>query len=237
MKNEAVVKVNRFGKVGTIIAKILRIVMMIGAIGILVGAIVLAVIPKNIVKIRSDKKLSVTIDTSVIESMSEEEKQQWLDKQYVKATADAAALEINDEKFVIVDTSIEGDNLLMDAEVEGAEYNAHTIIPYLLLVILGIVATIVIVVFAQKLCESFRDCETPFSDVVIKRMKNLSIALIPWAVINGICESSLSAFVNGSDSITLGLDLGTALVVLIIIALTFVFKYGAELQRQSDETL
>ena len=39
------------------------------------------------------------------------------------------------------------------------------------------------------------------------------------------------------NALVLGIDLKMVFVILVILALTFIFKYGAILQQESDETL
>jgi len=38
-------------------------------------------------------------------------------------------------------------------------------------------------------------------------------------------------------AITFGIDFGVVLIILIVFALVYIFKYGAVLQQESDETL
>ena len=42
---------------------------------------------------------------------------------------------------------------------------------------------------------------------------------------------------SGGDVVIGGIDLSYVFVALVIIGLTFVFKYGAMLQKESDEIL
>ncbi|MDE6087635.1 MAG: hypothetical protein K2G25_04550, partial [Oscillospiraceae bacterium] len=65
-------------------------------------------------------------------------------------------------------------------------------------------------------------CETPFEENVLKTMKNFGFALIPTGL---VCLS------DG------GISLTAIVLIIAIIIFTYIFKYGAELQKESDETV
>jgi hypothetical protein len=44
-------------------------------------------------------------------------------------------------------------------------------------------------------------------------------------------------FMSGAPKVTLSINLAVIFTVLVIFALAYIFKYGAVLQQESDETL
>ncbi len=104
-----------------------------------------------------------------------------------------------------------------------------------LAVLLGI--TQVTLYFIGFLCKAFRDCESPFEENVIKKMQHLAYALIPWTVASSLVEIVINNIIRGNKGIALSVDFGVILVVLLVFLLAYIFKYGAILQQESDETL
>ena len=101
--------------------------------------------------------------------------------------------------------------------------------------LLQMAVAIVTITFIIKLCKEFKTCETPFSNDVIKRMKQVGYSLIPWCFTYPTAEAAANFMV--SNNLNLSIDLGMIIMVLVVIALTHIFKYGAMLQQESDETL
>ena len=92
--------------------------------------------------------------------------------------------------------------------------------------------------FVGALCKAFRYCESPFEENVIKKMQNLAISLIPWTIISAIADSFATSLLDaGSFEFGIGVDMNVVLVIILIFGLVYIFKYGAVLQRESDETL
>ena len=68
-------------------------------------------------------------------------------------------------------------------------------------------------------------------------MQNLAYALIPWTVVTTISNSISDSVMNHKISLNFTLDLGVVLIGLVVLVLVHIFKYGAVLQQESDETL
>jgi len=79
------------------------------------------------------------------------------------------------------------------------------------------------VAFAVRLCKSLEKCDSPFEENVIRKMKEFTLSLLPWGI---------ASVIIGGVSAT-----GIAFVIVIVILVFSIFRYGAELQRESDETL
>ena len=78
MKNEAIVKINKMGKVGQIIARIVNIFMVIGMVAVIAAMIFFMVTPKDLVtfQISGMVDLSVNID-SLGQKFTEENKEEF----------------------------------------------------------------------------------------------------------------------------------------------------------------
>ncbi len=72
---------------------------------------------------------------------------------------------------------------------------------------------------------------------VIKKMQYFAYSLVPWAVVSMISDSIRESILNNKLSVMFSIDLGVVLIVLVVLLLVHIFKYGAVLQQESDETL
>ena len=91
------------------------------------------------------------------------------------------------------------------------------------------------ITFIVKLCKEFKTCETPFSEGVIKRIKQVGFSLIPWCIMYPTAEAAANFMV--SNNLNISIDIGMIIMVLVVLALAYIFQYGAMLQQESDETL
>ena len=120
--------------------------------------------------------------------------------------------------------------------------------------ILSAPAMIIVLVFLKRIAEKFRYCETPFTDDIVRRMTVFAWVLLGYAFFAGLVGAATTflkdystmqqyetsfAFSDTITNTAVALLLPTAwhFSALIVLFLTLVFKHGAELQKESDETL
>ena len=119
------------------------------------------------------------------------------------------------------------------------------------------VGILVIFIFLKKVAEGFQFCDTPFDNNVIRRMSVLGWVLLGYAAIIAVTsavtacyEESLSLYgygdsFNGHALFSLIREGVIELIdmnewhfpALVVLFLTKIFRYGAQLQKESDETL
>lgn len=235
MKQEVVAKINKFGKVGEIIANICRIVVIMGVVVLLVaGIMLLAVMPKNMMNINVKTVMGLTFDAAAIgETFATEDVTEMEASLREEFNGNVTA---NGEELVISDVVVNGDVMEITAETDKVELlGKGKVVVFLIMQLLQMAVAIVTITFIIKLCKEFKTCETPFSNDVIKRMKQVGYSLIPWCFTYPTAEAAANFMV--SNNLNLSIDLGMIIMVLVVIALTHIFKYGAMLQQESDETL
>jgi hypothetical protein len=86
------------------------------------------------------------------------------------------------------------------------------------------------------LCKAFAKCNSPFDEEVIKKMRLFAISLIPWSVFS-MLGNYMIAYMSGSPKVNLSINIAVVFTIVVIFALTYIFRYGAVLQQESDETL
>lgn len=231
MKNEAISKINKFGRIGNIITLIGKIFVGICMVSILVGAVALFILPKDFLNVNLSTNVEMDFNVEGLSEKITDVRISELQTDLVTAAGE------DKEDYVVTNIEIDGYNVAITENEREIDLSIRNIAWLMILLDVGLAMIMVVLFFAASLCKAFRDCETPFEDVVIKKMQNLAFSLIPWVFVSSIVESVTESIKFNMISITLGIDLGVVLIILIVFALVYIFKYGAVLQQESDETL
>ncbi len=231
MKEQAIQKINKIGKVSSIITLVAKILVGIGLVASLIVAIICFVIPESMLKFNMDGEMTVEVDYSSLGlTMTEEEIEAAQEELDVEMISGGEEVEFSEVK-------ITEDKITMFGEVDAFSITMKDIAWIILLALVVLVMTFVTLFFVGSLCKAFRDCQSPFEENVTKKMQNLAISLIPWAIVSSVANSISNSLLNNKISINFTVDLGVILIVLIVFVLVYIFKYGAVLQQESDETL
>lgn len=231
MKEKAIKKINKLGKIGGIVALIARIFMIIGAVSLLVCGILFLVIPKDLMTITISGKMGMEFNFE--KYFDTDIDQEELDK----IIGDSGSIDIEDGKeYAVSDVVVEDGVVKVSAEADDISYSLRRLSGTMFAGAFSMAAWIVVLVFIEKLCKAFQKCESPFEDEVLLKLKNFSISMIPWAIVSTL-SGEIASLLSGGDIVIGGIDLTYVFIALVIIGLTFIFKYGAMLQKESDETL
>ncbi|MBQ9764623.1 MAG: DUF2975 domain-containing protein [Lachnospiraceae bacterium] len=231
MKNEVVSKINTVGKVGSIITLIVKILCGIGFAGAMIAGIFLLIMPKDFVSINIDATAGVIVDLaeigitpSLIGDLDIEEGER---------------LDLETGTYVYTTTDIEqdGTKISVSASAETVQIRMREFAWVSFLGALSVAMFFVVLLFVGKLCKAFAKCDNPFEENIIHRMKQLAISIIPMVVISWIVDAIGAFVMSGYTEFKMTFDFGSVLIVVVILVLTYVFKYGAVLQQESDETL
>lgn len=231
MKQEVVAKINKFGKIGEVIAQISRIFVILGAVILLAAGIFMLAVPKDLFTLDYYVGMDMQVDLDAVgETITEDD--------MAELEADAYTVTTSDTEMVIVD--LEADEEANTLNVKFASeptnmFNATKIVIFILLQLLLLVVNFITITFIVKLCKEFKTCETPFSAGVIKRIKQVGFSLIPWCIVYPTAEAATNFMV--SNNLNISIDIGMIIMVLVVLALAYIFQYGAMLQQESDETL
>lgn len=225
MKEEAIKKINKIGKISGIFALISKILVGMGLFLLLVGVVVCFMVPESFVKFGIGTEMDITVDMNSIEQNLSDADVEMLKKDMVVNVEAPAEVTIDNN---VIRVSEADENLTL---------TLRDIAWLLVVVTLGLVMTMITLCFISGLCKAFRDCSTPFEPNVIKKMQNFAYSLIPWALVSTVTQSVSNSLVSNKLDLTLSVDLGVIIVVLVVFLLVHIFKYGAVLQQESDETL
>ncbi len=224
MENKIKRKINTFGKVAKILTMIAIVCMLVAEGFLLVGGVIAAVVPKDSVKVDCESSTEVFVDTN-----------------YFGMDGDAFYVNMGGSKLYIGDLGddsydVKNQNgiLELNSSAQSKHYDLNTALVWIICQMAALAAIIVALYFFRSLMKQFMVCDTPFSDGVVNKMRAFAIALIPcMAVYHAV--GAVKNNVLGNDGST-GLIL-SVVFVLVIFVLTMIFKYGAELQKEHDETV
>lgn len=224
MENKIKRKINTFGRVAKILTMIVIVCLLVAEGFLLAGGVIAAVVPKDSVTVETDSRTEILVDTKFFGV--EEEK---------------LYLNVGGGKLYIAD--FDNDGFAIGNEKNGAQrsvnmqvrqYDMNTALWWIICEAAALAAVIVALYFFRALMKQFMVCDTPFSDSVVKKMRAFAIALIPCMVAyHAASAAKNSVLVNdGSPGLIL-----SVVFVLTIFVLTMIFKYGAELQKEHDDTV
>lgn len=234
MKEEAIKKINKIGKVSSVFALIGKILIGMSMVLLLLSAIVCFALPEEFMAITLDEKVGFVLDVSAFgETMTDEDAEE-MKKEFEEsfelevATGEKAQF----EEVIVTDGKLEAKGV-----VPTYSFTIRDLAWLLVVLALNITMVMVTLCFISALCKAFRDCQSPFEENVVKKMNNLAYSLIPWAVFSSITNSVANSLLQNKISLDFTVDLGVIMIVLVVFVLVYIFKYGAMLQQESDETL
>ncbi|MDE5582515.1 MAG: hypothetical protein K2J08_02255 [Ruminococcus sp.] len=218
MKNEITEKINRVGRIGRIIAKIMKGISLACAIVIFVCTlIVCCFLPSDSLKFdgTAQGRLSYSTDQRAIGFDDLENKH----KKFMGAELNIDFVETEDttqENINNIDISVTAEKFTeKQVKIYGGLFGFS--------IVLILVSIYVISMFAVKLCKALEVCKSPFEANVITAMKKLGYSFIPFGVMS---------IINNGISI-----LSVVTTVVVVLLFVYIFSYGAELQQESDETV
>lgn len=235
MKNDALEKIHKFGRIGLIVSRILLGISWVVLIVSFLFVVVLSFLPRGFFSQR-------TYSRNVLEvNLSDFDEELRIDQQKKEELVQNSELEVpnflGNDPYRLIDV-LEKDNVIQiigENHSGKLDYQDLSIVFFSLDV--GLILEIVILCYFKKFCSLFSVCETPFTEEVIETMRKLSVALIPLAVYYVIEDSVLQTILKGRLILSDQIDLTAVACILLIFLLISIFRYGAMLQKESDETL
>lgn len=217
MKNENVVKINKLGKVSRILIVIIMVVTMITMVCLPIVMAFMLIIPNDGVKINGEASVNIIVDReNVPDNVFKIEESDFNSKIFGTAL-----------KWIVKDKGVVNGEHLVTIEGGVKNLTGKQLKSIVIVACIGgeiiLISLYIALIFAKRLAKALETCRSPFEDEVLKRMKPFGIAFAVWGgavlVINGI-SGLLAVF-----------------AVIIVLLFISIFKYGAQLQQQSDDTV
>lgn len=232
-------KINTIAKIGRIVATIAAVFMILGAIAAAAGIGITASMPKEALQVEISGTADVTAKGEVLESIA-------------NAIIDSSKggkgeIKLGDSNVAVgdVEDSVPDDvtakktdkGLTLSVDGYKLDLTVKSVMTALIFTFLNTLCVIVVLFTVRALFKSIENSKTPFCDDVIKKMRAFGFSLIPLAVFNGTSENAWDSIKTVGANINLGVDFKIVFGILIVFMLAMIFTYGAQLQKQSDETL
>ncbi len=219
MKNENVAKINKLGKISRIFINIMRVIVVIGLVIVPIAGAMVMMIPNDSLKATGSGYAQIIVeDNKVLEEI--------VDLRFEETDFDAKFWGMS-VKCLVNEEKDADNNRVVSFEGEIKELSVKQI--KLMAIIsafaaeLFLVCVLIALSYAKKLAIALENCNSPFEEEVLRRMKGFGIALAVWA--------GIVLLLGGISGIA------AVFVVLIVLLFISIFKYGAQLQQESDETL
>lgn len=236
--NQAISKINKIGKAGSIVALIIKIFLIIGLIGCFIGFIAVMILPKNFVTFDMNGSADVAVDMSAFHvALPAEEIEQSVMEDIDSGRVYDASVSYGDADLAITDVQVDDSVIQMVAGGQIASFSMRDCAYAILAGMVYILMSFITVMFAGFLAKAFANCRSPFDTEVIRKMKHFAYSLIPWTVISCIVNACMSKIFSGNLEMNFSINFSYVFIVLVILALAYIFQYGAMLQKEADETL
>lgn len=236
MKNSSIKKINTAGLIGYIVSIILIVGTIAGMVGIGICTVGAIAVSNNDIKVKMATNINVNSTGNFLNTLNS-----FISIDGVKdlstLTEDAKdGIKINDNDISEISVKEENGGLIINAKTNEITISMKKIIIALISAFIFLGAVTVSLYMVKALMKSLKNCETPFAEEVIKNMTRFATSLVCVVVLNIIFSGFWSTLTSGL-SYKPSINLGSILLVAVIYILITVFKYGAKLQRESDETL
>lgn len=229
MKNSNMKAINGIGKACSIISRIAMIFCIIGSVFCLIGIGAVAAIPTDKINLSGNADATITVSVDDLD-MSGMKFNINGDKNGFSIDSTTDNISIDDDKVDFDGVwSMNIDNVSSDDESttfklsgDFSDFDKSAVKRKMIFSIIeafvSVTATAVMLFFAGRLFKALSKCETPFTEDIVKKTKFLGWAFVVYAVV-------------------IGVSLPVVISALAILMLAYVFAYGAQLQKESDETL
>ena len=213
-------KMKGLSKAIYIIAKILKVITIVGMVGIIIGMLAIGIVGST-VKVNNNQ-IKVVGETIDYERSKDEVtfKVTYKGKEYKETvTKDMDVLVLNRSlKFL-----------------EGRNTTTLVIIAEGVLIVAGGVLVVLILTLNEviRLFKNIHEGNTPFTDENIKRIRKIATYLIIGAVVKIFATGVGNVFIN--SSFNMNVDLSDILYILITFLIAYVFEYGYELELRKGD--
>ena len=225
MENSVKRKINVFGKVAKIFTMIIIVCLLVAEGFMLVGGIIVACVPKDSVTIDGVGAIDVNVNTEYF----------GLDGEQFYVNTGSGHLALGEISTGSLDVRNENGNLNVNGDFKNLHFDLNDGLKLIICGMIYVAAIVVALFFFRALMKQFMTCDSPFSEGVVRKMRNFAISLIPCTAVVMVMKSVIGSVF--SHNFNFDFDFIFAAFVLIIFVLTMIFKYGAELQKEHDETV
>ena len=225
-------KINGIGEAGNVISIILIVLNALACLALIAALVLFMLLPKDALTLGFKIDADATVGKSLIGPYLDDIDEKSLDDLNLSVS-------VGEAYSVDVNTSLEKteDGLVGGISTGRIAIPASRFGSGLLAALAKLVAALVVLIILNKLSREFKRCDSPFSDGVIRWMTIFAWVLLGASVFSQVAAGIATGVMLRGSGLRINLDLTTLFVTLIVLFLTMIFRYGAKLQREADETL
>lgn len=227
-------KIRKFGTIGYRFSKILMILSGVLLFISLLTTIFFSLIKRDAIVFRSSGQEIIEVNISgmpIKEEGLEERKQEIIDRGTTFPNMR------NDYEYRLTDIILDNDIVKIVGTTEEEAFDIQDISLMIFGVGVWLAIEMAVLYYVIKICKFLSICETPFHENMSMLLKNFNIALIVLTVYASFGDSLINSIAKGRFAVTMNIDMISILAVVMVFGLSVIFKYGAMLQQESDETL
>lgn len=230
MKEQTISKINSLGNVGFVLTVIAKVLIVIAMAACFAASIFFLAMPKDFLTLSISGNAKARINLSSVGKTLSEKEQADITKNF-----DGSGFELDNSTYEFSTVTADSDGFTAGGESGVLSLSFRKFAVLTIMGFLYSAAVFAALIFLGKLCTQLKNCRTPFEESVITSLTRFSWSLIPTAVLSIVSTGIYKGFFSGNYSFSL--DFTIVAAVLIVLALVQIFKYGAILQQESDETL
>ena len=249
MYNTAMKKINRFGKIGKQVITVLMVITVILTAAVAGFAGYLVSLPEDAVKMQVSADADLDVQEKLFgplwdsladgvayssEQMPDLENEALLPPEDIPLKVRLPIFDLEASTAVI---HSEAGRKLVHAETEPVQYETTDFAKLLWWCVLAAASGIAALFMMRSLFLCFEKCESPFCEQIVKRMRQFTFSLLPLAVLVSAADTAVESILYPKEGLNIYVEWGAFGAFLIALCLGTVFRYGAQLQQESDETL
>ena len=254
MNEKTLAKVNRFGKIGKLVMTLLLIAALILTALTGAAAIYTAMLPKDVVTVTVTNHAEFKIDDAFFPSVWEmlndsttyatdsDPSSAWKDD------ADGILLPPEDtelntrlhffhQTYSTATVHTDVNKTTIDTASSPAKYHSSDLTALLLFSALFTASVAAALLMLRKLFQTLSVCASPFCMEFVSRLRSFGFSLLPVAAFASVGETLAVRFLSAGKTNGISIQWGVLIAFAVTMCLVTVFRYGVQLQKESDETL
>lgn len=257
MNTKTLAKVNRFGKIGKAVMTVLLAFAIIITVILGAAAVYTATLPKDCFKITVTSNAEFKVDESIFSSVwsmlsegfsgaSDKDPSDMLkdgkkvDSGEILPPEDTelkTELNFFDQSYSSATVRSAKDKKIIDAKSSPAEYRFADLVTLLAFTALFTASVAVSLLMLQRLFKVLSECSSPFCTEFVSKLKIFGVSLLPVTFFASVGETLALRFLTAGRNSCISVQWGMLVTFAVTMCLVAVFRYGVQLQKESDETL
>ncbi len=253
MNSKTLSNFHKFGKVGKITMTVLMVIAILTAAASCVATIYVSTLPKDALTVRVTNHAEFRINEKNFDSLwdiladgfsyagdaSPEAMLSGGNDKIIPPEDQDFNMELSffNQSFSSAKIHSEENTKVIEATSSPAEYRSANLVSVLIFATLFAASAAAALFMLKRLFAVLAKCESPFCEELVTKMKAFGFSLLPVALFATIGETLSTAFLSAGRDTGISIQWGVLIAFAVTMCLVTVFKYGIQLQKESDETL